>query len=122
MFMSKINVPAASGSLTNIPGCIRFWSLRDTTVSSGSVFELWDGSGVGGQYVGSFSTTAGQSFRDFIDEHALPFDGGLYYSLLSGSIVGQITVDIGHPHNHNEPRPVFIVASEVEVATLGLGS
>jgi len=113
VFISKINVPAASGELTSEPGCVVFWSFRDTTASAGSVFELWDGSGVGARYVASLSTTPGQSTRDWIKHHDLPFVNGLYYSLVSGAVVGQVTVALGHRCDEWWERPLVLVEPNV---------
>lgn len=118
MFVTKITLPAASAELTAIPGCIVGWSFEDTTASSGSVFDLWDGSAASGQVQAQFTTNAGQSFRDFPDKHLFPFRNGLYFSLVSGTVVGQVTVLLDHECNDFHAYAVDIIAGNVNVVDL----
>lgn len=121
MFVAKINLPAASALLTPISGCVLGWSIKDTTVSSGSAFDLWDGSGVASQYLATFTTNANESFRDDYQKHHLPIKAGLYFSLLSGTIVGQVTVLLDHDCDAFHAHDVDILAGSVNVVDLAFG-
>lgn len=120
MKIVKINLPEASGLLDAEPGCVVFWSFRDTTATSGSVFNLWDGSGNNSRYLSPFSLQAGQSTRDYIKKHDLPFVNGLFFELVSGTVVGQVTICLDHECEDHWQHEVNIVAGQVDLLDLGL--
>lgn len=88
-------LPSSSGQLINFAGAITYWSVRDTTSSSGSVLKLYDGTGTDGILVLDVSTTHGQSTSEYIHRGHLRFRSGLYYELVSGTIEGAVTVWTG---------------------------
>jgi hypothetical protein len=73
-------------------GYIVYWSVRDTTASTGSVLQLYDGQDAHGQLLLDVSTTAGQSTSEYIGRRLLFYTKSLYYNLASGTIEGAVTV------------------------------
>lgn len=88
---STTALPAASQLLASGKGCVTYWSVRDTTASSGSVWELYDGTGSNGQLLGTYGTVVKQSTSEYVRKMHLPFSNGLYYNLVSGTLVGAVT-------------------------------
>jgi hypothetical protein len=85
-------IPSSSGKLITGSGYIVYWSVRDTTASSGSVFQLYDGQDANGQLLLDGSTVAGQSTSEYIGRRLLFYTKSLYYNLASGTIEGAVTV------------------------------
>lgn len=88
-------IPAASGLLVNLGGAITYWSVRDTTDSSGSVFQVYDGNSTAGVLMIDVSTTAGESTSEYIHRGHLRFRSGLYFHLASGAVEGSVTAWTG---------------------------
>lgn len=72
-------------------GCVTYWSVRDTTVSSGSVFEIYDGNSDDSQLILSVSTSFGESTSEFIGPRSVPFERGLFFYVISGVLVGAVS-------------------------------
>lgn len=83
---------AASSKLITGSGYIVYWSALDTTVSTGSVFQLVDGQDANGQLLIDVSTTAGESTSEYIGKRLLFYTKSLYFNLVSGTISGAVTV------------------------------
>ena len=54
------SLTVASSLLITGSGYITYWSVRDTTDSSGSVFQLYDGNSTDSQLLVDVSTSAGE--------------------------------------------------------------
>lgn len=93
---ANLQIPAASAELTSLGGCITYWGFADTTASTGSVFNLYDGSNANGRLIFPGTTLANQSFSDWAGLHAIPFYSGLYFQLVSGTVKGAVIVRLGH--------------------------
>ncbi len=85
-------LPAASGGLITGSGYIVYWSVRDTTVSTGSVFQLYDGQDNTGQLLLDVSTVAKGSTSGYIGRKLVFYTKSLYYNLASGTIEGSVFV------------------------------
>jgi hypothetical protein len=85
-------LPAGSAGLITGSGYIVYWSVRDTTASSGSVFQLYDGNDTNGQLLLDVATVAGQSTSEYIGRKLLFYTKSLYYNLASGTLEGAVTV------------------------------
>ena len=85
-------IPAASGLLITGSGFIPYWSVRDTTDLTGSVFQIIDGNDSTGQILIDVSTTAGESTSEYIGKKMLFYSKSLYYNLISGAEEGEVTV------------------------------
>jgi hypothetical protein len=85
-------LPSASAGLITGSGYIVYWSVRDTTASTGSVFKLYDGNDTNGQLLLDVATVAGQSTSEYIGKRLLFYTKSLYYNLASGTIEGSVTV------------------------------
>lgn len=92
MRVRSVTIPDASGGLITGSGYITYWSVRDTTGSSGSVFQLYDGNSTDSQLLVDVSTTAGQSTSEYVHRGHLIYQSSLYYNLASGTIEGAVTV------------------------------
>lgn len=84
-------VPALGGS-----GCVTWHSTLETSGSSAASYTLWDGPHGAGLLLMTVSLSAGQSTRDFIGLHALPYVNGLYVQVVSGAIAGTVTAWADH--------------------------
>lgn len=82
--------PVATGLLDNTAGRITFWSFTETTGAASAHVQLWDGSSAGGGLIADITLLAGQSTRDGFTPHALPYETGLFLTVVSGSINAQV--------------------------------
>ncbi len=92
MRVRSIELPASSGGLITGSGYITYWSVRDTTASTGSVFQLYDGNSTDSQLLVDVSTAAGESTSEYIHRGHLIYQASRYYNLASGTIEGAVTV------------------------------
>ena len=108
MRVRSVTIPDASGGLITGSGYITYWSVRDTTDSSGSVFQLYDGNSTDSQLLVDVSTTAGESTSEYIHRGHLIYQSSLYYNLASGTIGGRdgarLRLGRGAPATHCGPR------------------
>lgn len=84
-------VPLVGGS-----GCITWHSAYETTGAASASYSLFDEGDSAGQQLMFVTLSAGQSTRDYIGLHALPFLGGLWFESESGSVLGSITCWVDH--------------------------
>jgi hypothetical protein len=85
-------LPASSGLLITGSGYIPYWSVRDTTDLTGSIFQIIDGNDSTGQILIDVSTAAGESTSEYIGKKMLFYTKSLYYNLVSGAEEGEVTV------------------------------
>lgn len=107
--------PAASGQVINIAGRITWFSLRETSGAAAAVVRYYDGSGASGKLMAAISLQASESTREWVGNHGLPFGGGLYLQVVSGSVEGSI-VYVPESAWWESAMPVVIVG---DLATLG---
>ena len=84
-------LPLVGGS-----GCITWHSVYESTGTAAATVALYDQGTSSGQQLMYVTLSSGQSTRDFIGLHALPFLGGLYLDVVTGSIGGSITAWVDH--------------------------
>jgi hypothetical protein len=98
-----IPFPTVSGLLVGGGGCITWHSSLETTGSAAATYRLWDGASAANKNIPllPISLSAGQSTRDFIAPHILPFQQGVYFELVSGSVQGSLAVMVGHDCNEH---------------------
>lgn len=77
-------------------GCILWINAVETTGTAASEWQLWDGTNTQGPLLADVTLTAGQSTRDQVHHHNLPFRQSLYFVPLSGSTRGSVSVLTGH--------------------------
>lgn len=104
--MRRVNLPLGqltanqlngTDSIVNGSGCITWHSTWETTGSAGASYSLWDRSKTrGGQELMYVTLSSGQSTRDPIFFHALPFVGSLHLVTESGAIGGVIVAWVDH--------------------------
>lgn len=87
---------AGTNSIVSGSGCITWHSSYETTGSATAEYQLWDGPIRGGQKIMDVTLSAGQSTRDYIGLHALPFIASLHLVVLSGAIGGSFTLWVDH--------------------------
>lgn len=87
---------AGTAALVGGSGCITWHSTYETTGAATAEYKLHDGAAGNGQELMYVTLAAGQSTRDFIALHALPFVDGLYIDVASGSVGGSITAWVDH--------------------------
>jgi hypothetical protein len=110
MTANLISLPApfANSQLDYGAGRVRWWTFRETTGSTPAVFDLYDGTTAQvGQVLMTFSLDPGESTRDFVGHHLIPYEVGLWLQVTSGTVLGTIQVD-----NLNEPgeaMPVVVI-------------
>ena len=87
---------AGTAPLVGGSGCITWHSTYETTGAAAAEYKLHDGAASNGQELMYVTLTAGQSTRDYIGLHALPFIDSLYLDIVSGSVGGSITAWVDH--------------------------
>jgi hypothetical protein len=115
-----LGAPVVSRLVDYSRGCVRRLSVRETTGAAGASFQVFDGSGIGGQLIDTVSLLAGQSTRDYYRCGEYPYETGLYINVVSGTFEGVVVLRAHHGASEC-PEPVLIVASEVDVLALALG-
>jgi hypothetical protein len=110
---TKIELPSASGLLTNVAGLVLVHSVRETTGTTPAAYRLWDGPSPGGSLVLTVGLNAGASQTNSFGLGNLPFESGLYYELVSGQVEGQVTVAWSR-----DPDVVVSIAGAVPIHTL----
>ena len=84
-------LPLVGGS-----GCVTWHSTYETTGTAAASYALYDQGTSSGQQLAYVTLSAGQSTRDYVALHALPFLGGLWLDVVSGSVGGSITAWVDH--------------------------
>ena len=107
----------ASGVIDNAGGIIRWYAFRETSGVNPAIFDFYDGSGAGGQLLLPFSLAAGQSARDFVGSHLVPYYVGLYINVISGTFSAVMQGD-DMPNYGVWVSPVTIIG-EVDVQVQG---
>jgi hypothetical protein len=89
-FKARVTIPATTGTLQVINGSGTLLQLvmEETTGSATARFELWDGRNTGGEYLGPWTLSAGQSFDNAYPPHGIVFRSGLFLNVTSGSVAG----------------------------------
>ncbi len=91
-----IQLPAASGLLVGGSGCVLWHSTYETSGSAAAQYSIWDGVAASGDRLMVVTLSASQSTRDFLKVHHMPYYKGLYYSLDSGAVAGNVIVQMDH--------------------------
>ncbi len=103
--MRRVNVNLANlttgqtnGTLpvVNGPGCLTWHSTYETTGSATASYQLSDGTTASGTLLAYVTLQAAQSTRDSIVLHCLPFVEGLWYTLETGAVGGNIVCWADH--------------------------
>jgi len=89
---------------------VRRYSWRETSGTTGAIFELYDGSGAGGILVDTIALSAGQSTRDYFLSDEYEYYGGLYLLVVSGTFKGVVVVEPWH-QDEDSGMPVIVVGS-----------
>lgn len=82
--------PFVSKQLDNSAGRIVAWSFRETSGAASATIELYDGSSPAGVLLATLTLTQAQSQQDWFGHHGIPYRGGLYLSVVAGTVKGQI--------------------------------
>lgn len=104
---------ATSGQLDYSHGCIRRFTLRETTGTTAAVVRLYDGSGTGGALIETISLSPGQSTRDRYNYGEFEYEAGLYMSVVSGTFEYAIELNPYYQGYTPEVVPVVMVNPEV---------
>src|ERR1019366_445925 len=83
----KIIIPTTTGDfpVTSIAGTVLAMVMEETTGSAGARFQLFDGTDDGGDYMGPWTLSSGQSFDSAYPPFGLPFRSGLFLAVSAGS-------------------------------------
>lgn len=104
--------PAVSVQLDNTRGMVRRVAVRETTGTSYATVEVYDGSGTNGVLLDVITLSPNQSARDPYRVDEYPYYGGLYISVVAGSVKGSFTVWHWHDYE-NVGEPVVMINPEV---------
>ena len=91
-----VQFPPASGQLIGEGGCLVWHSSYETSGSASAQYSLWDGTTNSGDNLMTVTLSSGQSTRDFVHIHHMPFYKGLYWHLDSGAVKGNVVIQIDH--------------------------
>ncbi len=98
MPLGELTARQAAGEdpLVGGQGCITWHSTYETTGAAGARYVLNDGPVGNGQVLAYVTLSSGESTRDFLAFHTLPFSQGLYYTAESGAVGGSVTAWVDH--------------------------
>lgn len=68
------------------------WAFQETTGAAPATFELFDGTGSGGQSILPATLTVNQSFRDIWGKPGIEIRTGLFMNVTAGSVRGSVYV------------------------------
>jgi hypothetical protein len=110
-----LDIPAASGQLVTGRGCLTWHASQETSGSAAASYIVYDAPSAShlNHQLLPITLSAGQSTRDFIPPHIIPFNQGIYYDLVSGSISGVLAVMLGH--ECDEMMEIYIRSLTVNV-------
>lgn len=91
-----LNLPSTSGVIYSGSGCVLFHETYETTGSATAQYTLWDNTTNTGTRLLTVTLSAGQSTRDYVRKHYMPFRTALYYHLDSGSVTGSVSLLLEH--------------------------
>lgn len=103
--MRRVNFNLANGTASQLngtdsivhgPGCVTWHSTYETTGSAAASYQLFDGSTKNGPSLMYVTLSSGQSTRDYIGLHCLPFVESLHYVLESGAVAGTLICWVDH--------------------------
>jgi hypothetical protein len=105
-YRTKIHVPTTTTTLqlANGFGTVLALIVEETTGSAGARFELWDGTSTGGEYIGPWTLSSGQSIDNAYPPKGLVFRNGLFLNVTAGSVAGSVLIGtlVPWPMVHNE--------------------
>ena len=89
-FKARVTIPVTTGTFLIISGCGTLLQLimTETTGSAGAAFDLYDGTTAGGEQLGPYTLSSGQSFDSSYPPHGLVLRSGLFLNVTSGSVRG----------------------------------
>ena len=90
------NQVSGTDPLVGGDGCVTWHSFWENTGSAAAAYALFDTSTSYQQELMFVTLSAGESTRDYIGFHALPFVGGLFFELVSGSVDGSLVAWVDH--------------------------
>ena len=106
--------PWASAQLDYGAGRIKWWSFRETTGTTSAVFDLYDGTSAAVNPLLTFSLGPGESTRDFVGSHLIPYHVGLWLAVTSGTVLGAMQTDDLPKHGHDAAEVVVIGSINIE--------
>ncbi len=106
--------PWASAQLDYGAGRIKWWSFRETTGTAPAVFDLYDGTSAAVNPLLTFSLGPGESTRDFVGSHLIPYYVGLWLAVTSGTVLGAMQTDDLPKHHYNAAEVVVIGSLNIE--------
>ena len=87
---------AGTTSVVHGPGCLTWHSTYETSGSASASYQLMDGPSQGGISLMYVTLSSGQSTRDSLVLHALPFVGALHLIVKSGAVLGNLVAWVDH--------------------------
>jgi hypothetical protein len=105
--------PAVDMQLDFSHGCIRRFTLRETTGTASAVVQLFDGSSSSGSLIETISLSPGQSTRDRYNYGEFEYVSGLYMNVVSGTFEYAIELNPYEQGYTPEVMPVVMVNPEV---------
>ncbi len=103
--MRRVNVNLANlttaqsngtDSFVHGPGCVVWHSTYETTGSATASYELLDGPSRSGNLLMYVTLSSGQSTRDSLVLHSLPFVESVHLNIVSGAVGGNIVCWADH--------------------------
>lgn len=88
----RISIPARTTDqkLEARAGRITWYSFAETTGAAPASFVLYDGNDTTGSIVMPVNLLANESTREYTGHEGVPYMGGLYLHIISGSITGAV--------------------------------
>lgn len=103
--------------LYNGSGTVTTISVRESTGAAAAAFELYDGSNTTGYPIFECSLTQGLAQTSSFGSYGLEFNGGLYFNLVSGTIVGGVTWVLADDWDEYRSIPLVVNVPFDELAT-----
>ncbi len=118
MGSQNISIPVGTATATIASGSGRLlWhSFRETTGAASAEYHFYDGQAPDRLIVLPINLAASESTRDYMGRHGVPFMRGLYFILDSGSVEGNVVIELSDPRVE-QPLPIVIVESLATILT-----
>ena len=124
--MQVQNVPIVSGVtppvIVNGSGRLLWHSFKETTGAAQAEYTFTDGNKPDAKVILPVTLAAGESTRDYMGRHGIPFEQGLYFDLVGGAVSGNVVFELCDPTTETPIPIVFTMPLDQVMAQMAAGS
>jgi len=106
MHTQNLQVTATTQSGMLVTGACRvlFHAFKESTGSAPAAYNLTDGNATGAKVILPITLGANESTRDWLGNKGLEVQDGVYFQLVSGSVIGNIQVVMEDEYQADQQR------------------